>query len=150
MEHDQARSTNVVIQKGSMIAATFIVASCLVAVVVIQLVRAGSFDLGGSCDTAELISLIEAANATPEADTINLFGHCTYTLTTPHNIDGSIANGFPVITSSITINGHGATIVRSDQAGTPSVLWPCLWPSHLSSIAALLLSPTHQPETVWL
>jgi predicted outer membrane repeat protein len=42
----------------------------------------------------------------------------TYTLTQPANGDGG-GNGLPVITSAMTIYGHGATITRSTEPATP-------------------------------
>lgn len=52
------------------------------------------------------------------ADSIELANNTTYTLLTPHNSadDGA---GLPLITSNITIQGNGATIERSPDAGTP-------------------------------
>jgi uncharacterized repeat protein (TIGR01451 family) len=65
-------------------------------------------------DVQALIQAIEAANATPEADTINLAGG-TYTLTVPY----STFLGLPGIDTPITIEGHGAIIERSSVSGTP-------------------------------
>ncbi|MGK7929129.1 MAG: DUF4347 domain-containing protein, partial [Spirulina sp.] len=62
----------------------------------------------------ELIARIKDANATPEADTINLAANTTFDLT---QAEGSTtgfygATGLPVIVDDLTINGNGATIQR--------------------------------------
>ena len=74
-------------------------------------------------DIAALKNAIVAANTNGQADTINLAGVGTYTLTA---IDNSLngANGLPVIVSDVagldlTINGNGATIQRNDAVGAP-------------------------------
>ncbi len=67
-------------------------------------------------DVNGLIAAINAANAAPDPDIINL-SDGAYTLTAVHNAtDGP--NGLPVITSPITINGGagGATITREASA----------------------------------
>ncbi|MGH2541787.1 MAG: hypothetical protein ACRDIB_03260, partial [Ardenticatenaceae bacterium] len=53
------------------------------------------------------------------ADVIELGAGTIYTLTSVHNTVGG-ENGLPSITSNITINGHGATIARSEAGSTPS------------------------------
>jgi hypothetical protein len=65
---------------------------------------------------AGLVAAINAANA-GGGGTINLAGGCTYTLTlsTPNNH----SNGLPVVTSTITINGSGSSIARSQAPSTP-------------------------------
>jgi CSLREA domain-containing protein len=63
-------------------------------------------------DPAGLITAVEEANATPEADTICLGGG-TYTLTAIYGAGTYGNNGLPAITTAITINGNGATITRS-------------------------------------
>ncbi|MEC4982653.1 MAG: Ig-like domain-containing protein [Oscillatoria sp. PMC 1068.18] len=79
--------------------------------------------------TEELIQAIQDANASAEADTINLDAGATYTITgdetgvpfsnvrreTPQLITNGVS-GLPSITSEITINGNGATIEREDGA----------------------------------
>ncbi len=71
-------------------------------------------------DVAGLIAAINAANANPDADTINLATGGTYNLTAVDNTERYYGpNGLPVINSPITINGNGATIQRSSAAGTP-------------------------------
>lgn len=53
-------------------------------------------------------------------DIIELAAGATYTLTVVDNTDPSLGpNGLPIITSDITINGNGATILRSSADGTP-------------------------------
>jgi hypothetical protein len=67
---------------------------------------------GGS---AGLIAAINSANSTGGA-TINLAAGCTYTLTTADNSDPMLgANGLPVITSRITLNGFRTTIAGNDS-----------------------------------
>lgn len=58
---------------------------------------------------AELISAINSANATPEADTIALTAGATYTFTAVDNWWYG-PNALPPIASPITIEGHGATL----------------------------------------
>ncbi|MEZ5582578.1 MAG: hypothetical protein R3F37_07280 [Candidatus Competibacteraceae bacterium] len=79
--------------------------------------QAATFDID-SCDATALINAIDTANGNGQADVINLSGDCVYTLTSINNVtDGS--NGLPSITSTITINGNGATIERSSVPSTP-------------------------------
>ena len=55
----------------------------------------------------------------PQADNrFDLAPGSTYTLTAPDN-DTDGPNGLPTIVGDITINGHGATIQRSTDSGTP-------------------------------
>jgi hypothetical protein len=74
-----------------------------------------------NCSTVScLINSINTANGNGVADTISLAAG-TYNLTVVNNNIGG-ANGLPVITSNITINGVGAiniTIRRSTLRGTP-------------------------------
>ena len=67
-----------------------------------------------SGNVSALIDAITLANLNPDADVIDLASGGTYTLTGPHNAD----NGLPIITTAITINGNGAIIERSSDAGT--------------------------------
>jgi len=70
---------------------------------------------GAVGDTAQLISHLNSANASGTADTVILTAGCTYTLTAVNNTsDGN--NGLPSITSTLTISGNGATIVRDSAA----------------------------------
>ncbi len=82
-------------------------------------VRAGNFDIS-SCGPDELVTAINSANNAPDADSITLNGGCTYTLTDYDNSDAFSANGFPVVSSTITIHGNGATIIRNEEDGTPN------------------------------
>lgn len=69
----------------------------------------------------DLIADMNAANQTPEADTIALVAGRTYTLTAAdNNTDG--ANGLPVVAAGedLTILGNGATIERKTNGGTPA------------------------------
>lgn len=69
------------------------------------------------CDVADLIAAINAANADPDPDVIDLEPGCTYTLTSA--IPSAVGpNGLPLITSPIAINGNGARIERSSEPGT--------------------------------
>lgn len=65
------------------------------------------------CAGADLISAVEAANATSEADTLNLTAGCTYTLTSRY---GALTTGLPGITTPMTIDGNGAIIERATDA----------------------------------
>ncbi|WP_327280851.1 MULTISPECIES: hypothetical protein [unclassified Streptomyces] len=66
------------------------------------------------CSVPDLVEAINAANSTPGADTIRLAHKCTYKLVAPD--PAHPANGLPVITSEITIDGNGATITRAASA----------------------------------
>ncbi len=69
------------------------------------------------CDVNELINAINAANANADADTLELSTGCEYTLTNVDNTDITLGpNGLPVITTDITMNGHGATLTRANDA----------------------------------
>src|SRR5438128_2374981 len=87
----------------------------------ISTAQAATFNVGCGVNNAvnvqTLINAIKAANDeinNPGADTISLAAGCIYTLTAADN--GS--NGLPVVTSTITIDGNGATITR--DSGAPS------------------------------
>lgn len=81
-------------------------------------VRAAGITVG--CDANELINAINTANANGEAESLELSANCAYTLTTVNNTDSVLGtNGLPVITTDLTLNGNGATIERTDTAGTP-------------------------------
>jgi hypothetical protein len=68
------------------------------------------------CSAEFLITSINDANSNgPGTDVIDLDGSCDYELGTVDNtVDGN--NGTPTITSSIVINGNGATVRRSTGA----------------------------------
>ncbi|MEE4380243.1 MAG: choice-of-anchor Q domain-containing protein [Candidatus Competibacteraceae bacterium] len=90
----------------------------LLAILISQALGAGAFTSAQAdtitvpCNVDALINAIDFANGNGQADVINLNSNCTYTLTAIHNTtDGN--NGLPSITSTITINGNGATIERS-------------------------------------
>lgn len=82
-------------------------------------VYASSFDLtsdcpGGMGNVSALINAINQANSNGQPDVIILAASCTYTLT---GVGDTIENAFgqtglPAITSTITISGNGATILR--------------------------------------
>ena len=70
------------------------------------------------CTAADLIAAIHAANATPTPDTITLVPGCVITLTAVDNFDGGWgANGTPVITTPITIEGGVSTAIQRDTVG---------------------------------
>src|SRR5262245_6262286 len=75
--------------------------------------HAAPFSCSGGNVTC-LINAINAANANSEADTITLDGS-TFSLDTVHNNTFG-GNGLPVITSQITIEGHGSIIERRATA----------------------------------
>ena len=61
------------------------------------------------CTQADLTAAINAANANPDHTFIELPPGCTYQVSTIDNVDPVFRyNGFPLITSKITINGNGA------------------------------------------
>ncbi len=63
------------------------------------------------CSQADLIAAINAANTNPDHSFIELPAGCTFQVSTIDNVDPVFRyNGFPLITSKITINGNGAKI----------------------------------------
>jgi hypothetical protein len=70
---------------------------------------------GGVGDVNDLIAKINVANADPAPDTIALAAGCVYTLTAVDNYWYG-PNGLPAITSTIAIEGNGATILRDGSA----------------------------------
>lgn len=77
------------------------------------LLLAATFQVGPS-DEAGLIDAINAANATPQPDIIDL-AQSTYTFLVPDNLhDGP--NALPSIVTNIQINGNGATLQRGTLA----------------------------------
>jgi hypothetical protein len=72
---------------------------------------------GSGGGASGLVATINTANSTPGPNTINLTPGCVYTLTSPYQADSP--NGLPPITTTLTINGYGATIARSQAVGTP-------------------------------
>ncbi len=91
-----------------------------------QEARAATFNIADG-DVAGLIAAINAANSNPGPDTINLAQGGTYTLTYiagPDSWHGP--TGLPIVQGfsetqheSLTINGNGSTIRRSDAPGIP-------------------------------
>lgn len=69
----------------------------------------------------ELIAAIDAANLTPEADTISLTPSSTFTLTEVNNTSNG-ATGLPTIATgeNLTILGNSGIIERSTASGTPA------------------------------
>jgi hypothetical protein len=86
------------------------------AVMPAQLVYAATFTV--PCSVPALVVAINTANSTAGADTLNLAGGCIYTLVSPDNA----ANGLPVITTDIIINGNGTTITRDPSASAFRIL----------------------------
>ena len=74
---------------------------------------------GSGRGASGLIAAIETANGTTGANTINLTPGCVYVLSALY--PGESVNGLPPITGTITINGYGATIERSQAVGTPNL-----------------------------
>ena len=75
-----------------------------------------------------LKAAIMEANALAGADTINLAAGVNYIMIAADNsacVFGS-SSGLPLITSNITINGNGATILRSSATGTPAFRLFCV------------------------
>jgi len=73
-----------------------------------------------TCNASELIGAINTANGDVAPDIIELKAGCTdasaYTLTVVNNGSESDANGLPVITTDLTINGFGSAIQRDGAA----------------------------------
>lgn len=69
----------------------------------------------------ELIAAMDAANLTPEADTIALAAGTTFTLAAANNTAHG-PTGLPVVAAGedLTILGNGSTIERSTASGTPA------------------------------
>lgn len=68
-------------------------------------------------DVNDLISRIDQANVTPEADTIVLGTNCVYSLTTPSAVDSVFGDvGLPKITTNMTIQGDGSIIQLSPES----------------------------------
>ena len=86
---------------------------------VVEFVTAGAVFNCAAGDVPCLIASIDAANANPDANTINLAAS-TYTLTAANNAEGGNTNGLPIISSAITIRGVGAeaTIIERDPLPT--------------------------------
>src|SRR4051794_8206551 len=78
----------------------------VVAVFSIGSARAALTDV--SCSDPALVSAIEAANASPDADTLRLAAGCLYSLTAAHGLFAGPPVGLPVITTPIEIRGRGA------------------------------------------
>lgn len=80
--------------------------------------RAAEFHFADG-DVAGLIAAIHAANATDEADTINLAAGGMYTL---RLVDNELLgpSGLPVVLRPLTINGNGSTVQRALAVSTPA------------------------------
>jgi len=76
---------------------------------------AADFEIAAG-DVAALAAAITTANGNGVADTIDLAAGATYGLTAVNSTPAWGANGLPVITSPITIQGNGATLERSASA----------------------------------
>ena len=66
---------------------------------------------GTTGNTADLINAINVANVNVGADTVQLGAGCRYEVGLPHN-DWYGPNGLPAISSDLTIEGNGGSIVR--------------------------------------
>ncbi len=69
------------------------------------------------CTASDLISAISAANGS--GGTVTLTSGCVYTLTAVNNTTDGGGVGLPVISANVTVQGNGATIIRSTASGTP-------------------------------
>ena len=73
-----------------------------------------------AANVAALRSAIAAANAAASG-VVTLAPECTYSLTQPDNSPTyTTANGLPIITGAVTIEGQGATVQRETNAGSPA------------------------------
>ncbi len=80
---------------------------------------------GGTADPTALIGAISGAAS---GDTLSLAAGCTFTLSAVNNnVEGS--TGLPEITQDLTIEGNGATILRSQEAGAPAFRIIAIGPS---------------------
>jgi hypothetical protein len=85
----------------------------------VDTVPAQTFDVACG-DVAALRAAIASANATLAHDTINVTGGpCTFTLHDSVN-PASGGNGLPIVVHPLTVEGHGSTIERSADSGTPN------------------------------
>ena len=84
----------------------------------IMAVPAQAATLNVGCQDSELLGAITMANSQAGADTLQLAAGCTYTLTAANN-NWYGPNGLPPISSTITIEGNGATIQRDPSLATP-------------------------------
>ncbi len=75
--------------------------------------QAATIDVG--CGAPALVTAINAANSQAGPDTLRLAPDCLYTLNTVNN-NWYGPNGLPAISSTITIEGNGATIQRFAMA----------------------------------
>jgi predicted outer membrane repeat protein len=106
----------------------FIAFISLALILLVGLAACNNNDMEIGCDVADLITAINSANFNPDPDTIILGDACLYSLTAFDNLydtqglesgeDG--ANGLPVISTPITIEGNDSRIVRAATTpGTP-------------------------------
>ncbi|HEY1377042.1 MAG TPA: hypothetical protein VGF55_09620 [Gemmataceae bacterium] len=88
----------------------------------------------------ELIAGIEAANLTPEPDTISLAAGTTFTLAAANNYTHG-ATGLPLIAAgeAPTILGGGSTVQRSPADGTPAFRLFDVAPGGSLTLTALIL-----------
>lgn len=80
-----------------------------------DVVQIGCADDGS--DELALRLAIRAANADPDADTIALSLGCTYSFAVADIVQ--LATALPVVAAPLTIEGNGATILRSKADGVP-------------------------------
>jgi hypothetical protein len=73
---------------------------------------------GTTGDPSSVVTAITDANSDPGSDTVQLGAGCTYTFTAADS-NWFGPDALPPITSTITIEGNGATIARSSVSGTP-------------------------------
>ena len=87
--------------------------SCTVAMITAKSVMATFTRI--PCSASRLIADIEAANADPDATTINLDANCSYNLTSIYaaDPDGYGPVGLPPISTPITLVGNNSSITRN-------------------------------------
>ncbi|MEP7358513.1 MAG: hypothetical protein ABI847_14795, partial [Anaerolineales bacterium] len=114
---------------GSAIASGLMVAGLLASLLALGFdpaANASAAPAAVGCGDSNLIAAIEAANATPGDDTLDLQAGCTYVLAAANNTTLG-ANGLPVINDAaaagkLTIHGHGAKIVRGYRLWLPLII----------------------------
>jgi CSLREA domain-containing protein len=80
-----------------------------------ETVNDGNCSLEEAIQAADTHAPVDACPAGSGADTIVLAAGATYSLNSINN-NGEGPNGLPVVTGAITVNGNGASIVRSSGA----------------------------------
>jgi predicted outer membrane repeat protein len=90
---------------------------------------------------AGLIAAINSANIA--GGTVNLSPGCDYSLTAPNNTNPNPligANGLPVVTNQVTINGFNTTISRNPSSATPFRIFEVDGPGGSLTLAGLTIT----------